>query len=78
MSEQPEISEEQAPPQSHPAQVNMGNPPVLQTPLNEENNLKRDREVATPTSGPSDQPSAKGHRLNPYSEEEFFEETIGS
>ena len=56
----------------------MGNPPVLQTPPNEEKSLKRDREVASPVSGPSDQHGAKRHRLNPYSEEEFFEETTGS
>ena len=54
MSNQPEISEEQAPPPTHPAQVNMGNPPVVQTPMNEEKNLKRDREVVIPASGPLD------------------------
>lgn len=78
MLEQPKIFEEQAPPQPHLAQVNMGNHPVLQTPLNEEKSLKGDREVANPVSGPSNQPGAKRHRLNPYSEEELFEETIGS
>ena len=46
--------------------------------MNEEKNKKRDREVATPASGPSEQPSAQGHRLNPLSEEEFFEETTDS
>ena len=56
----------------------MGNPPIVQTPLNEEKNLKRDREVAIPTSGPSNEPGAKRHKLNPYLEEEFFEETIGN
>lgn len=56
----------------------MGNPLVVQTPLNEEKNLKRDREVATPASGPPDQPGAKMHRLNPYSKEGFFAETTGS
>lgn len=50
----------------------------MQTPLNEEKNLRRDREVATHVSGLSDQTSAKRHRLNPCLEEEFFEETKGS
>jgi type II secretory pathway component PulJ len=59
-SEQPEISEELAQPQ----QI-MSNPPVLQTPLNEERNLKRDREEATPSSRPIDQTFAKRQRLNP-------------
>ena len=53
----------------------MGEPPILQTPLNEERNKKRDKEVATPASGPS---GAKRQRLNPLSEEEFFEETTDS
>jgi len=56
----------------------MGNPPVLQTPLNEERNLKRDREVATPPSIPTHQPFAKRQRMNPYSAEEFIGETIES
>lgn len=56
----------------------MGNPQGVQTPLNEKKNFKRDREVATSASGHSDQPGAKRHRLKPYSEEEFFEETTGS
>lgn len=69
MLEQPEIYEEWDAPQSHLAQVNMGNPLVLQTPLSEEKNLKRDGEVATPSSGRLDQPHAKRHMLNPYLEE---------
>jgi len=56
----------------------MGNPPVLQTPLNEEKSLKRDREVPTPPSIPTDQPFAKRRRMNPYREEEFIGETIES
>ena len=78
MSKQPKISQEQAQTQTHLSQVNMGDPSVLQTPLNEEKSLKRDREVATLANGPSDQLGAKRHRLNPHSEEEFFEETTGS
>jgi len=42
-SEQHEISKELA----QPEQI-MSNPPILQTPLNEERNLKRDRDEATP------------------------------
>jgi len=34
--------------------------------------------VATLSSGPSEQPGAKRHRLNPLLEEEFFEETTDS
>lgn len=64
--EQLEISKDKAPPQPNPVQVNMGNPPIMHTPLNEEKNLKREREVATPASGPSYQPGAKRHKLNPY------------
>lgn len=56
----------------------MGDPLVLQTPLNEERNLKREREVSTPSSRPTDQPFAKRQRLNPHSEEEFIGETIES
>jgi len=56
----------------------MGNPPVVQTPLYEKKNLKRDREVATPSSRPSDQTFAKRQMLNPYSEEEFIDETTES
>lgn len=56
----------------------MGNHLVLQTPLNEERNLKRDREVATPLSISTDQPFAKRQRMNPYSEEEFIGETTKS
>jgi len=78
MSKQLEISKEQAQPQTCPAQVNMGDPPVLQTPLNEEKRLKRDKEIAAPTSAPSNQLSAKRHKLNPHLEEEIFEETTGS
>ena len=35
-----------------PTQVNVGEPPILQIPLNEEKNKKRDRKVATLASGP--------------------------
>jgi len=72
-SEHLEISEELAQPQ----QI-MSNPPVLQTPLNEERNPKRDREEATPSSRPTNQTFAKRQRLNPYAKEEFIEETTGN
>jgi len=53
MSKQPETSREQAQVQTPLTQVNIGEPPVLQTPLNEERNKKRDRETTTPTNGPT-------------------------
>jgi len=56
----------------------MSNPPILQTPLNEERNLKRDREEATPSSIPIAQTYAKKQRLNPYAEQEYIEETAGT
>lgn len=56
----------------------MGEPPVLQTPLDEERNKKRDRETITPASEPSGQPRTKRQRLNPLLEEEFVEETTES
>jgi len=46
----------------------MSNPHILQTPLNEERNLKRDREEATPSSRPIAQNYVKRQRLNPFSE----------
>lgn len=78
MSKQPKNYKDQAHIHTPPTQVNVGEPPILQTPLNEENNKKRDRELATPTSGPSEEPGAKRHRLNPLLEEDFFEETTNS
>jgi len=51
---------------------------ALQTPLNEEKGKKRDREEATPISGPTEQPGTKRQRLTPLSEEEIFEETTKS
>jgi len=75
MSKQPETFKEPAHIHTPPTQVNVGEPPILQTPLNEEKNKKRDREVDTPASEPSEQPNAKSHRLDPLSEEEFFKET---
>ena len=56
----------------------MSNPPILQTPLNEERNLKRDREEATPSSRPIDQTFSKRQRLNPYVKQEYAEETTGN
>jgi len=78
MSEQPKTSKEQAHIHTRPTQVNVGEPPILQTLANEENNKKIEREVATPVSGPIEQPNAKRHRLNPLSKEGFFEETTDS
>lgn len=56
----------------------MRNPPILQAPLNEEMNLKRDREEATPSSRLVSQTYAKRQRLNPYVEQEYTEETWGA
>ena len=56
----------------------MGEPTILQTPLNEERGKKRDREEATPISEPAEQPGEKRQRLNLLSEEEIFEETTES
>jgi len=67
MSKQHETSKEQAQMQTPPTQGNL-----------EERNKKRGRELATPASGPSVQPGAKRQRLNPLSEEEFFEDTTNS
>ena len=53
----------------------MSNPSIVQTPLNEEKNPKRDREEATPSSRPVAQTYVKRQRLNPFSKQEFTEET---
>ncbi len=78
MSKQLETSKEQAQMPTPPTESNVGEAPILQNPLNEERNKERDREVATPTSGPSEQSGIKRKRLNPLSEEDFFEETTDS
>ena len=52
----------------------MSTPPVVQTPLNEEKNPKRDRDEATPSSRPIAQTYAKRQRLTPFLEQEFTEE----
>ena len=56
----------------------MSNPSILQTPLNEERNPKRDREEATPSSRPIAQTYVKRQRLNPFSEQGFTAETAGT
>lgn len=61
-----------------PTQGNMGEPPILQTSINEERNKNRDGEIATPTIRPSKQPDTKRERLNPLSKEEFVEEATDS
>lgn len=78
MSKKLETSKEQAQMHTPPTQGNVGEPPILYTPLNEERNKRRDREVATLASGPSEQSGVKRHRLNPLSKEKFFEETSDS
>jgi len=44
----------------------MSTPPILQTPLNEEKNTKRDGEDATPFSRPIAQTYVKRKRSNPF------------
>lgn len=78
MSKNAETSTEQAQLHTPRGEGNVGEHLILQTPLNEERNKKRDREIATLVSGPSEQPGAKRQRLNPLSEEEFVEETTTS
>jgi len=78
MTDQPGGSKEQEQVKIPPAQSKAAEIPALQTPLNEEKSKKRDREEATPISGPAEQPGAKRQRLNPLSEEEIIEETIDS
>lgn len=53
--------------------TNTGNPPVLQTPLNEERNKKRSKSEASPSTVPLDQVYVKRTRLNPLSEQEYEE-----
>lgn len=57
--------------------------PNLQTPINEERSLKRNREEATTSGKATIQTYAetslvKKQRLNPISEQEFIEETVGT
>lgn len=56
----------------------MSMPPILQNPLNEERNPKRDREEATTSSRPIAQTYVKRQRLNPFSEQKFMEEIVGA
>lgn len=80
-SEQPYLSEELG--QTSIQQHTMSTPPNLQTPLNEEKSLKRNREEATTSGRATIQTYAetnlvKRQRLNPVSEQEFTEETVGA
>ena len=52
--------------------------PIMQTPLNEEKNLKRDREEATPSGKAISKTYIKTQRLNSFFEKEFIEETVGA
>ena len=56
----------------------MSTPPIVQTPLNEEINLKREKEEATPSGRAISQTYAKRKRLNPFFEQEFTEEIVGA
>jgi len=78
MKDQPTMSKEQSEGKIPPAQTKALEVPALQTPLNEERSKKRDREDATPISGPAEQPGEKRQRLNPLSKNEIIEETTDS
>lgn len=59
----------------------MSTPPILQTPLNEEKNIKINREEATTSGRETSQAYAetnkvKIQRINPVPEQEFIEETV--
>lgn len=74
-TEQQEMTDQQG--KIPPVQTKAADIPALQTPINEERGKKRDREEATPISGPAEQPGEKMQRLN-LLEEEIFEETTES
>jgi len=78
MADQPSTTQEQGEGQDPPAQTKASEAPVLQTPQNEEKSRKRGREEDAPASGPSEQTGDKRQRLNPYSEEEFVEDTTST
>ena len=65
MADQSDASKGQGP----STQTKVPEIPVLQTPLNEERDKKRDRQEETPTGGSTKQQGEKRQRLNPYSEE---------
>ena len=56
MTDHPTSSQQQGQGKIPTAQTNAPEIPVLQTPLNEQKGRKRDREEATPISGPTEQP----------------------
>ena len=56
----------------------MSTPPIVQTTLNEERNLKLDSEETTPLGRAISQTYVKRQRLNPFSEQEFTEEIVGA
>lgn len=70
-SEQPNISEELAQPEHI-----MSNLPIVQTPLNEEKNPKRDREQVIPSSKSIAQTYVKTQRLNHLLKQDFTEEIV--
>jgi len=78
MVDQPITSKEQGQGQVPSTQTKALEIPALQTPINEERGKKRERQEDTPISGSAEQPGEKRQRLNPLSEEEFIQETIGN
>jgi len=80
-SEKPDVSKELD--QTGIQHPTMSTPPNLQTPLNEEKSLKRNREEATTSGRETTQTYAetsmvKRQRLNLASEQEFTEEIVGA
>jgi len=78
MTYQPTSSNQQGQGKIPPTQTNAPEMPTLHTPLNEEKGKKRDREEATPISGPTEKPKAKRQRVDPLPKEEVIEEIIES
>jgi len=74
--EQTDLSEELT--QTRLTEPMMRTPPIMWTPLNEERNLRRDREEATPSRRAISQTYVKRQKLNSFSEQEFTDETIGA
>jgi len=69
MADRPVSTDEQIQGEDPSTQAKVTGIPVLQTPLNEERAMKRDRQEETQTRASIDQQGEKRQRLNPYSEE---------
>ena len=78
MVDRPYAAKDQSQGQAPSTQASAPKAPVLQTPLNEERAKKRDRQEETPTGASTEQQGEKRQRLNPYTKDEFTEETTGN